>query len=262
MSSLIQNPFTRNAYAAIDNPMYVQDITAANQLVLDQITGIAGLGNSDFAIFSGLVHTEAISGSDFYTPGIFFLNGVWYYQPDAFDEGEFLSPHITGIMPYTFTDSVERPLYDVNYSVAGNTGTSPAFTGSMNQYRLDLKSIAANVTILQLAVALENVQQPTLGSTFSVTFTNDKAIFFASATVNTNISFDLTGAIPGTVISLEWTFASTETLTVTQGSGQKVWKESGLLSLVANNTNIMTIIYVGLNASGLQEIRYVLSQPQ
>lgn len=261
MSDLIQFPFTRNSYPALDNPVYIQDTQAANQEILTAIQSIANLGNSDFAIFSGLVYTIAISGVNFYTPGIFFLDGVWYYQPDEFDEGEFLSPNITGIMDYTFSDSVERPTYNVNYSKSGNTGTTPAFTGNMNQYRLDLKSMGSNITVLQLAVALQNVQHTTLGSTFSVNFTNDKAHFFASATVNTIITFDLTGAIPGTVITLKWTFASTETLTVTAGTGQTVLKESGELALAANNTNIMSILFVGLNELGEQEIRYVLSQP-
>lgn len=261
MSSLIQFPFTRNAYAAIDNPLYIQDITAANQGVLDALTAIAGLGSSDFAIFSGFVFTEPISGPNFYTPGICYINGTWYYQPDEIEEGQFLQANITGIMPYTFTDSVERPEYDVNYTQAGNSGISPIFSGSMDQYRLDLKTSKSDIVILQIATILENVQVATLPSSYVVNFTNDKAIFFVAAIVNATITFDLTNAVPGTVVSLNWTFTSTETLTITGGAGQTILKESGDLSLAANNVNLLTIIFVGIDASGNGQIRYVLSQP-
>lgn len=263
MASLIQSPFTRLSYASIDNPMYSQDIVAANQEILDMAAAVAGLGSTDFAIFSGLQHTIPISGSNFYTPGFFYLNGVWYFQATDFNEGLRLKANVTGIMPYVFSDAVERNTYSVNFSqtTAVSTGATMVFSGSMNAFRLDNKTLLAEIAVLQLAVALQVVQTSVLPSTFTVAFTNDKSIFFASATVNTSISFSLTGAIPGTVVTLKWTFASTETLSFPGAAGQDIFLESGDQTNVGNNINILTILYAGINESGNAEIRLSLSQP-
>lgn len=263
MSSLIQFPFVRLSRALIDNPLYIQDITAADQQILDAITAIAGLGPNDFYIFGGLTYQVAVSGPNYYLPGTFYLKGTWYYMPSDFDEGLYLAPDITGIMPYTFSDAVTDPIYDVNYAQQSTspTGNTPLFTGNMNQYRLDLKSILNQISILQLATALQNVQIATLPASYTVTFTNDMAIFFAAAGVNTTIGFSFIGAIPGTVVTLKWTFLSTQTLSIPDTAGQTHLFESGTLSNASNNINTLTMLYVGINEQNLPEVRIVLSQP-
>lgn len=262
MSSLIQFPFVRQSRALIDNPLYIQDVTAADQQTQDAITAIAGLGPTDFAIFGGLTYEIAVSGSNYYLPGTFYLNGVWYYMPVDFDEGLYLAPNVTGIMPYTFSDAVTAPIYDVNYAQqsASPTGNTPLFSGNMNQYRMDSKTVNAILTMLQLRVTLQNVQTPSLGTAYTVTFTNDKAVFFASAPSNCNFTFDFTGAVAGTIVRLKWTFGAGQSITITAGIGQTILKESGDLTNVQNNINLLTFLYAGLNELGLPEVSYVLSQ--
>lgn len=262
MSSLIQFPFIRQSRALIDNPLYIQDITAADQQILDAITAIAGLGPSDFAIFGGLTYVVAVSGPNYYLPGTFYLNGTWYYMPADFDEGLYLAPNVTGIMPYTFSDAITADIYDVNYAQqsASPSGNTPLFSGNMNQYRLDLKTLLAEIVVLQTATILQNVQIASMGTSYVATFTNDKAVFFATAPSNCVITFNFTGAIPGTILRLKFTFGSGTTLTITAGAGQTILKESGDLSNCQNNTNLLTMLYAGLNEFGLPEVSYVLSQ--
>jgi hypothetical protein len=267
MASLIQFPFIRQSRALIDNPLYIQDITAANQQILDAITACAGLGTTDFAIVGGLVYTSGTP--NFYTPGFFYLNGTWYYIASNFNEGQYLTPNITGIMPYTFNDAVVADIYDVNYATTSGspTGNTPLFSGNMNQYRIDNKTLLATlvsqqaeITALQSATALHNVQIPSMGTSYVATFTQDQAVFFASAPSNCTITFNFAGAVPGVIQRLKFTFGSGITLTITAGAGQTILKESGQLSNAQNNTNLLTMIYAGINELGLPEVSYVLSQ--
>lgn len=257
--SIIQFPFVRLQYTGVDNPIYVTDVVCADQQSLDGITALAGLGASDFAILSGLEFVQSISGPNYYNPGIFYFNGVWYYQSTDFDENLYLAPNVTAIMPYTFADAVTRDLYQVNNSqtTTNPTGSTPQFTGNMNQYRLSNKYLASQIDILLLDV----IYMSTLGATFTVDFTNDKSLFFTSATVSTVISFDFTGAIPGTVVTMKWTFASSETLSIPPAAGQTIYMESGDQSNVGSNINLMTMLYAGVNEIGQPEVRIVLSQP-
>jgi len=255
-----QAPFTRLQYAGKQNPRYISDIVAANQLVLDMAQNICGLGATDFAIFSGLAFVPGSPNS--YTPGIFFLNGVWYYMNTAFNEGLYLAPNIQPIMPVPFTDTVTRNIYQVNYAQSTNivSGSSPQFEGNMNAYRLDLKSMGANIKNLLLATTLQNVKPGALPASYIVTFTNDKAIFFSSASVNCNITFDFTNAVPGTVVRMKWTFGGSQTLTITAPGGSVVYNDSGDLSRVGSSTNILSLLYVGVNDAGNQEVSYTISQ--
>jgi hypothetical protein len=264
MADLVQFPFNRNQYPGIDNPLYISDIVAANQEVLTGLAAIAGLGATDFAIFAGLQYIVSVSGSNYYTPGIFYLNGVWYFQPDVFDEDNYLEPDVTGIMDYTFEDATIRPEYNVNYSqYTGSSGpaTSPIFSGNMSSYRMDLKTLLSEIEILQLATILDVIVVAVLPASYTVDFINDKSIFFESATVNTTIHFDMTGAVPGTVITLKWTFASSLTLSIPPTTGQTILLESGDQTNVGTNINILTMLYAGINDVGNPEIRIVLSQP-
>lgn len=261
--SIINNflaPFLRLQYAGKNNPRYVSDIVAANQLVLDMVQNICGLGSTDFAIFSGLVFTPGSPNT--YTPGIFFLNGVWYYMPTAFNESLYLAPNIQNIMPVAFTDTVTRSIYQVNYGQSTNTipGSSPQFTGNMNAYRLDLKSMGANIVLLQLATTLQNVQVSTLPASYIVTFGNDKAIFFASAVLNSTVTFDFTNAVPGTVVRMKWAFGAGKSLTITAPGGSVAYLDSGDLGRVASATNVLSLLYVGKNEAGNHEVSYTISQ--
>lgn len=260
MSDLIQFPFTRISYSSLDNPVYSQDTVAANQEAQAAIAALAGLDSTvSFAILGGLQYTQAISGPNYYTAGFFWLNGVIYYQNVDFDESLYLKANVTQIMPYTFSDAVTRDLYQVNFSqtTASPTSATPQFQGNMNQYRLSNQYLASQISQLQL----EAVYEPTLGATYTINFTNDKSIFFTSATVSTILSFDFTNAVVGTVVTLKWTFAGSETLSIPPAAGQTIYVESGDQTEVGSSTNILTILYAGVNEIGNDEVRLVLSQP-
>lgn len=259
----IQWPFVRLEYAGIGNPRYVSDIVAANQAVLDAITAIAGFGSSDFAIFSGFTFVPGSPNT--YTPGVFFLNGNWYFMSTAFNELLYLIPSVSQIMSKPFNDTVSRFIYQVQYGTSTNisTGATPQFSGNMNQYRLDLKSMGANILQLLAATSLEVVTtgaRVTLGSLYTVKFTNDQSIFITTATVSSSITFDFTGAVPGTIVRLQWTWGAALTLTVTQPSGSLILLDSGDTTRAASNTNVMYFAYVGINGSGNKVVSYTISQ--
>lgn len=259
MSSVLQFPFVRLQYPAIDNPMYVTDVVCADQQTLDAITAVCGLGPTDFAILSGLEYTVAISGPNYYTPGVFYFNGVWYYQPFEVNENDYLKANITPIMPYTFSDSVIRNTYQLNFaqSTTSPTGATPQFTGDMNAYRISNQYLADQIKILQLTV----IEEASLPASYVVTFEKDKSIFFASATFDTNFSFDFTGAVPGTVVRIKFTMGAGINATASSSAGQTILLESGDFGLTTSNINLLTILYAGVNESGNHEASLVLTQP-
>lgn len=256
----LQWPFVRLSYEDVNNPMWSADIAAIDQGLLDAMTAIAGLGPNDFAIFGGLTYEIAISGPNYYLPGVFYLKGIWYYMPFDFDEGLYLAPNVTGENNWTFTeDSSTRPTYNVNFAQTSSspTNNTPMFSGNMNAYRMDAKTVNTILFNLQMATTIVSV----LPSSYTVTFANDKSIFFASATVNTTIHFNFAGAVPGTVVTLSWNFATSLTLSIPPTANQTIWLQSGDQSNVGTNTNILEILYAGINAVGQPEVRINLSQP-
>lgn len=262
MSDLLQFPFDRNQYPAIDNPIYVSDIVAANQSLLSALTAIAGLGAGDFAIFGGLQYVEVLSGTNYYTPGFFYLKGVWYYQPVTVNEGQYLIPNVTGELPYTFTDAVTRPLYNVNLGQTSNISTpssTPQFSGNMNVYRLDLKSLVNSISNLAYMVSVEQVYPGDFGGTQTLMFTHDQSIFYVGNSSSVVITFDMTGAIPGTVITLFFAMGP-NILAVNPPSGVVAYIESGNLSSAGGNTNTMYFLYAGVDGSANKQIRYNISQ--
>lgn len=110
------------------------------------------------------------------------------------------------------------------------------------------------------AIALNTQTISTLPASYTVTFEQDKALFFASATVDCTITFDFTNAVPGAVIRMKWAFGSGRALTINQPSGSTIIKDSGNLSAVASATNLLYIVYLGKNDAGNNEVSYNLKQ--
>jgi hypothetical protein len=262
MSDLIQWPFVRLQYAGINNPRFVGDIVAANQAVLTGLAELAGLGPTDFAIFGGLKYIPSISGNT-YSPGVFYLNGTFYYQPIAFAEGLYLTPAPQSILPEVFQDTVARYIYTVqnSQSTGVSTGNTPLFSGNMNTYRMDNKTLAGFIQQVLTATTLLNDQEPGgLPANYTVNFVQDKAVFFGTSLVSSTITFDFTGAVAGTVVRLKWTWGSGLALSIVAPGGSSVIKDNGNLGLVASNTNILYCMYCGLNAAGQPEVSYSLNQ--
>lgn len=114
--------------------------------------------------------------------------------------------------------------------------------------------------LLTTPLQLRNDQQATLGATYTVKFDQDKAVFFASATVDTTFNFDFTNAVPGTVVRLKWAYGAGRAITISTPSGAAIVKDFGTLASVASSTNLLYFLYVGKNASGDNEVSYSLKQ--
>ena len=114
--------------------------------------------------------------------------------------------------------------------------------------------------LLQVPLVLVNDQQATLPSSYTVNFKQNKATFFASATVNATITFDFTNAVPGNVVRLKWTFGAGLTLTINTPTGSTIIRDSGNLAAVVSANNLLYFIYCGVNGSGLNEVSYTLKQ--
>jgi|GEM_PF-4699564 hypothetical protein len=148
--SLIQFPFSRIAYAGIVNPVFVDDIKAANQEINDAITAITGMNSTDFAILSGMEFVPGITNT--FNPGWFYFQGQTYYMNASFNEGFYLQPNPTNIMPEGFIDpTATKNIYTVYYAVTSSspTGNTPIFSGNMNAYRIGLKYFQGVIAGLQ-----------------------------------------------------------------------------------------------------------------
>jgi hypothetical protein len=152
--SYFQWPFKRKEYAGLDNPRFVSDIVAANEAVIDAMKAITGLGNTDFAIITGLDFTAG-SPNGVYSAGIFYLNGLFYYQGSAFSEGLYLAANPTDTMPQPFGDSISRMTYTLlsGISTSNPTGATPIFSSDMNAYRIGLKSAKNSILAIQATLA-------------------------------------------------------------------------------------------------------------
>lgn len=153
--------------------------------------------------------------------------------------------YTTNADPVTFTDGVAHNVHTIQ-KIAIASGVSG--------------SGVCDFANLLTPLALVNDQQATLPASYTVTFKQDKAVFFAAASVDSNITFDFTNAVPGTVVRLKWTYGSGRTLSITAPSGCTVIKDGGNLSAVASANNLLYCIFLGKNESGNNEVSYTLKQ--
>lgn len=151
----------------------------------------------------------------------------------------------TNADPVTFTDGVQRNVHQIRKITFSDAASGSGLFdfGDMVNTRLPLK----------------NVQTATMPASVTVSFEQDKAIFYAAASVDTDFTFDFTNAVPGTVVRVKWTYGSGRAITVTAPSGSTVVKDSGNLT-VASATNIIYFLYAGLNAAGNHEVSYSIRQ--
>lgn len=153
--SLFQFPFKRKTYAGINNPRFVSDIQAANEGMLDGLLNVAGLtGSTAFALFWGFNYTPGAPGT--YGPGLCVINGSFYLSTGAITEGQALMASPQDIELQPFTDGTPRNIYTALYAAVLNgpvAGSSPAFGGNMNGFRLDNNSLAGFIATIQVRIA-------------------------------------------------------------------------------------------------------------
>jgi hypothetical protein len=216
---------------------------------------IGGKSNASlFYVFWGCVNTGSglnyiISAGAIYNNGELFLVDAVTFTAAA---GQLAVGAITTTFystnadPVTFSDAISRNVHQIRKIVFAS--------GSSGSRDVDFPNLVGAPNVLL------NDQQATLNASYVAKFTQDRAVFFASATVNTTITFDFTNAVPGVVVRLKWTFGAGLTLTVTQGTGQTVIKDGGDATQVANANNLFYAVYLGKNAAGNDEISYTLKQ--
>jgi hypothetical protein len=152
--SIFQWPFKRKEYPGVGNPRFVSDIVAANEATIDAMKALTGLGSVDFAIITGLDFTPG-APNGVYSPGVFYLNGSFYYMGAGFSEGLYLTTNPTDIEPQPFEDGISRLTYTVlsGISTSNPAGATPIFSGDMNAYRIGLKSVKNSLVPIQTTVA-------------------------------------------------------------------------------------------------------------
>lgn len=141
-------PYSRKEYPGIENPVFVSDIVASDEAAIAAVKAISGMNDTDFAIISGLDYVLGIPNT--YTAGVYYLNGVFYYQSSVFNEGLYLTPAITTTFPEAFTDGTPRNIYILYGSGTSATpsGNTPIFNGDMDVYRIGLKYTRSILTSL------------------------------------------------------------------------------------------------------------------
>jgi len=172
--SLIQWPFNRKQDASKDNPRYVSDIVAANQSLSDALQAIGGFSNPGFAIISGL----AYDGTGNYSSGIFYLNGQFYYIGSSFSSGLYLTGGVVDILSSPFPDGTINTIYStyVGSTSTSSTGASPMFSGSMNQYRINLTQLKTDLsTAISILSTLGGAATLNVGNTTGTVMPGDYA---------------------------------------------------------------------------------------
>lgn len=186
------------------------------------------------------------AGAIYYNGEVFLVDAFTLTVAQAAVASLSISYYTSNADPVTFTDGNARNVHPIRKIVFTDAASGSGL--------FDFNDMMNTLVVTKVA------RVAALGSTYAVKFTQDQSLFFDSATVDTTISFDLTNAVPGTVVRLKWTYGASRALTVTQGAGQSVIKDSGDLASVANNTNLLYATYVGKNSAGNDEISYILKQ--
>lgn len=203
-------------------------------------------------ILYGCVNSGS-SGSMNVSAGAIYYNGE-VFLVDAFTlavsntaVGSIATTYFsTNADPVTFTNGISYNVHEIRKIVFTN-GASGSGIFDFND-------------LLTTPLILRRNNQVALGSSYTVKFDQDLAVFFDSATVNSTFTFDFTNAVPGAVVRMKWVFGAGKTLTINQPAGSLIIKESGDLANVASNTNIIYFLYIGVNGNGNHEVSYTLKQ--
>jgi hypothetical protein len=138
-------PTKRKYYPGIDNPLFLGDITTGYDSDLSVMASLSGLKDGDFYIISGLEYVLGTPNN--YTPGIIYFNGDFFYCSVSLTEGLRLATSYIDVLSETFNDAVARPIYTNQVATPSSStlGTTPAFTGNMDQYRINNKILQQQI---------------------------------------------------------------------------------------------------------------------
>ncbi len=176
-------PTVRKYYPGIDNPLFLGDITTADNSVIDALKSVTGLVSGDFAIVSGLDYVLGTPNT--YTPGIIYWNGDFFYSDTDLTEGLYLTTSYVDVLLETFNDATARNIYinQVATSTSTSTGNTPLFTGDMDAYRINNKFMRLQIAnILAITSTLGTAAFADLGTGIGEILTADQT--YTQAQVN------------------------------------------------------------------------------
>lgn len=233
----------QEALTALANSIIGRSADFANAYVL---YGLVNSGTSGAMVVS--------AGAIYYNGEVFLVDAFSLTVTDTAVANVVTTFFGTNADPVTFTDGISRNVHQIRKIVFTDDATGSGLFDFAD--------------MLQTPQVLVNMQQDDLGEAFIIKFDQDKAVFFAAATMNCTIDFDFTNAVAGAVVRLKWTFrsgrpwtfGSGRTLTINTPSGSTIIKDSGDLGSVASNTNLLYAVYLGLNAAGNHEVSYTIKQ--
>jgi hypothetical protein len=144
MSNVISPfPNKRIEYAGVGNPRFVSDIVNLNETLIEAILALIGNPTGNFAIISGFVFN---GGTNQYSPGLCYMDGVLYYTTTNLNGGKYLTPNVLSSLPKIFEDSTTKNTYTLYNAIESNTqySTMPIFNWTMDEYRLNLSLLQQN----------------------------------------------------------------------------------------------------------------------
>lgn len=145
--SLFNFPTVRVSYPTVGNPVYISDVRAANELMIDGLTALTDLPNPGFGIISGMQYTGGQ-----YQPGVIWLNGAFYFSNGVMTEGLYMTSSIQPTLSKPFSDTNNRNIYAQYLAVStanSGAGSTPLFTGNMNAYRIGLSDLKQELAGIQ-----------------------------------------------------------------------------------------------------------------
>lgn len=151
--SLFKWPFVRISRPTLGNPVFIDDIVAANQAVIDGVGSL--LSAMPFAIIQGCAYTPGSPGS--YAAGLVWINGSFYTVPASFGEGLALVGQTVSTFPKQYSDTNTYNTYGLLQTITSpitGPGISPIWNSDMNAYRVDLGFLKAQAIAAAASIAL------------------------------------------------------------------------------------------------------------
>lgn len=171
MSISLRYPFKRVTYPGIDNPEFIGDVRVLTEGIMSGLAMLANLPAQGFAIVSGIrfVPQSQAVPIPYYTPGFFYLNGIFYEIQTTFIQGSYLQENPQSALAVGFNDGNARTIYTYYGSVVSvnDPGNGcPAFNGTMDAYRIGLDWLADSVrSLLTTQAALKGAAFLDVGTT-------------------------------------------------------------------------------------------------